>query len=151
MRTVIQRVNFAELKVDNQLISNISNGLVVLVGIEDNDDNEDILWLCKKLTQLRIFSDAQGKMNESIIDQNGEILLVSQFTLHASIKKGNRPSFINSAQPEYAEMMYNKMITHLKSILPEERIKTGIFGANMQILLENNGPVTITIDSKNRV
>lgn len=151
MRIVIQRVNFAELKVNDQLISKISNGLVVLIGIEDNDNNEDITWLCKKLTQLRIFSDANGKMNESILDQNGEILLVSQFTLYASVKKGNRPSFINSAHPKYAELMYDNMIEHLRSILTKDRIKTGIFGANMQILLENNGPVTITIDSKNRI
>lgn len=151
MRSVIQRVNFAELRVNDTLVSKIGNGLVVLLGVEQADEAEDINWLCKKLTQLRIFSDKDGKMNESVLDQNGEILLVSQFTLYARVKKGNRPSFIGSADPEYAERMYKHVATHLQTILPKENIKMGVFGGNMQILLENNGPVTISIDSKNRV
>lgn len=150
MRIILQRVNFAELKVNNKLISQIDNGLVVLLGIEELDNTEDINWLCKKLTQLRIFSDEEGKMNKSTLDIHAEILVVSQFTLYASTKKGNRPSFLGSAKPEYAELMYNSFVDHLKSILPKGRVKTGIFGENMQILLENNGPVTISIDSKKR-
>lgn len=151
MRVVIQRVNFAELKVNNNLISKIDNGLVVLVGIEDEDKQDDIEWICKKLIQLRIFSDEEGKMNKSLIDTNGEILLVSQFTLYANVKKGNRPSFIHSAKPIYAESMYQKTINHLKESYAYDKVKTGIFGANMQISLTNDGPVTITMDSKNKV
>ena len=150
MRIVIQRVNFAELKVDTKLVSKIDTGLVVLLGVEPEDTHADIEWICKKLTQLRIFSDESSKMNKSLIDVQGEVLVVSQFTLHASTKKGNRPSFIKSAKPEYAESMYNDTIKYLEGILDTDRVKTGVFGANMQILLENNGPVTITIDSKNR-
>lgn len=150
MRVVLQRVNYAELRVDNVLVSNIKQGLVVLIGIEDEDNQDDITWLCKKLTQLRIFGDENGKMNRSVLDINGELLVVSQFTLYASTKKGNRPSFIGSAKPDYANTMYEKVVDHLKTILPTDHVKTGIFAANMQILLENDGPVTITIDSKNR-
>jgi len=151
MRSVIQRVNFAELRVNDTLVSKIGNGLVVLLGVEQADGKDDIDWLCKKLTQLRIFSDADGKMNESLLDQNAEILIISQFTLYARVKKGNRPSFIGSAEPKYAELMYKQVISHLQTILPNEQVKSGVFGGNMQVLLENNGPVTISIDSKNRV
>ncbi len=151
MRVVIQRVSFGELKVNDNLISKINHGLVVLLGIENEDQQDDIEWICKKMIQLRIFSDEHGKMNKSLIDVNGEILLVSQFTLYAQVKKGNRPSFIYSAKPEYAESMYEKTIDHLRQTYPPDKIKTGVFGANMQILLNNDGPVTITIDSKNRV
>lgn len=150
MRVVIQRVNFAELKVDNSLVSQIKNGLVVLLGIEEKDNQEDIEWICKKLVHLRIFTDENNKMNNSLIDINGEILLVSQFTLHANVKKGNRPSFIQAAKPDYAQTLYLDTIKHLQHTLGKNKVKTGIFGANMQILLENDGPVTITIDSKNK-
>lgn len=150
MRVVIQRVNTAELKIDGQLFSKIQQGLVVLIGVEDKDDIEDIHWICKKIVQLRIFSDENNKMNNSLQDINGEILLVSQFTLHANVKKGNRPSFIKAAKPEYAQALYKDTISHLKNIIGNDKVKTGVFGANMQILLENDGPVTITIDSKNK-
>ncbi len=150
MRVVIQRVNYAELKVDNSLVSQIKNGLVVLLGIEEKDNQEDIEWICKKLVQLRIFTDENDKMNNSLIDIDGEILLVSQFTLHANVKKGNRPSFIQAAKPDYAKALYLDTIKHLQHTLGDNKVKTGIFGANMQILLENDGPVTITIDSQNK-
>jgi D-tyrosyl-tRNA(Tyr) deacylase len=120
-----------------------------LAGFEENDSEEDLLWISKKITDLRIFSDDEGKMNLSVQDVEGEILLVSQFTLFASTKKGNRPSFIRSAKPEIAIPLYEELIKILNSLMPN-RIKTGVFGADMQISLINDGPVTIAIDSKNR-
>lgn len=150
MRTVIQRVNFAELRIDNKLISSIQNGLVILIGIEDNDTFDDIKWLTNKVCNMRIFSDKDCKMNTSLIQENYEVLLVSQFTLYAKTKKGNRPSFIGSAKPEFANKMYLDIVNYFKEIIPNTKVKQGVFGANMQILLENDGPVTITMDSKIR-
>ncbi|MGB0869865.1 MAG: D-aminoacyl-tRNA deacylase [Flavobacteriales bacterium] len=150
MRAVLQRVNFAELRIDNQLYSSIKKGLVVLIGIEDNDGNEDIEWLVKKISNMRIFSDSEGKMNLSLLDLKGELLIVSQFTLFAKTKKGNRPSFIDSAKPDIAIPIYNKTIQDFKSFIGEEKVQTGQFGANMQILLENDGPVTIQLDTKRK-
>lgn len=150
MRAVLQRVNFAELKIDNQLYSSIKKGLVVLIGIEDNDGEEDIEWLVKKISNMRIFSDSEGKMNLSLLDLEGEILIVSQFTLFAKTKKGNRPSFIDSAKPDIAIPIYNKTIESFKSFNGEKKVQTGQFGANMQILLENDGPVTIQLDTKRK-
>ena len=149
MRFVIQRVSEASVTIDGDLYSNIKKGFLVLVGIEESDTNEDADWLCNKLIALRIFSDADGKMNLSLQDINGNVLLVSQFTLFASTKKGNRPSFIKSAKPEIAIPLYNYCISHLSQLL-NEPIKTGQFGADMKIALVNDGPVTILMDSKNR-
>lgn len=150
MRAVLQRVSFAELRIDNQLYSSIKKGLVVLIGIEDNDGKEDIEWLVKKISNMRIFSDSEGKMNLSLLDLEGELLIVSQFTLFAKTKKGNRPSFIDSAKPDIAIPIYNKTIQDFKSFIGEEKVQTGQFGANMQILLENDGPVTIQLDTKRK-
>lgn len=149
MRLVIQRVKKASVIIEDKLFSTIEKGLLVLVGIEDADGEEDIEWLANKLVNLRIFSDEQGLMNLSVKDIDGEILLVSQFTLFASTKKGNRPSFIRSAKPEMAIPLYEKFITEIQKLIAKP-IKTGVFGADMQIELINDGPVTIVIDSKNR-
>ncbi len=150
MRVVIQRVTKATVTIENRVVSTIKTGLLILLGIEDSDTQEDIEWLSKKIAQLRIFDDNQGVMNLSVIDIRGEILIVSQFTLHASTKKGNRPSYIKAARPEVAIPLYEQFIQHLKTLtgIP---IYTGEFGAMMDISLINNGPVTILIDSKNRV
>lgn len=150
MRAVLQRVSFAELRIDNQLYSSIKKGLVVLIGIENSDGEEDIQWLVKKISNMRIFSDSEGKMNRSLLDLEGELLIVSQFTLFAKTKKGNRPSFIDSAKPDIAIPIYNKTIQDFKSFIGEEKVQTGQFGANMQILLENDGPVTIQLDTKRK-
>jgi D-tyrosyl-tRNA(Tyr) deacylase len=149
MRIVIQRVTEASVSINQKIHGQIEKGFVVLAGFEENDSEEDLHWISKKITDLRIFSDDEGKMNLSIQDINGEILLVSQFTLFASTKKGNRPSFIRSAKPEIAIPLYEELIKILNSLMPN-RIKTGKFGADMKISLINDGPVTITIDSKNR-
>ncbi len=149
MRTVIQRVNFAKVEIDNKIYSQIGKGLFILIGIEHEDDEKDSDWLAKKISGLRIFNDEQGKMNKSVLDIDGELLVVSQFTLHASTKKGNRPSYIKAAQPEKAIPLYEKFINDLKKYTNKE-IKTGIFGAYMKINLENDGPVTIFIDTKNK-
>lgn len=149
MRFVIQRVLHASLAIDAQVHSSIEKGFLVLVGIEDADTNEDVEWLCGKLINLRIFADAEGKMNLSLQDMKGDILLVSQFTLFASTKKGNRPSFIKSAKPDLAIPLYEQCISLLTALL-QKPIQTGVFGADMQISLVNDGPVTIIIDSKNR-
>ena len=149
MRIVIQRVTEASVSINQKIHGKIEKGFVVLAGFEENDSEEDLHWISKKITDLRIFSDDEGKMNLSIQDINGEILLVSQFTLFASTKKGNRPSFIRSAKPEIAIPLYEELIKILNSLMPN-RIKTGKFGADMKISLINDGPVTITIDSKNR-
>jgi D-tyrosyl-tRNA(Tyr) deacylase len=149
MRVVIQRVTKADVTIDGKINGAIANGLLVLLGIEDVDNEEDIKWLSNKIVNLRVFDDEAGVMNRSILDIHGEILLVSQFTLHASTKKGNRPSYIKASKPEVAIPLYEKMIEQLKKDLGKE-IATGIFGADMKIGLLNDGPVTIIIDSKNR-
>jgi D-tyrosyl-tRNA(Tyr) deacylase len=149
MRFVIQRVSEASLSIDGEIHSKISKGFLVLVGIEEQDTNEDAEWLCQKLINMRIFEDADGKMNLALADVNGDIILVSQFTLFASTKKGNRPSFIKSAKPDMAIPLYNYCINYLTQNYSKE-IKTGVFGADMKISLINDGPVTILMDSKNR-
>ena len=149
MRIVIQRVREASVKVEDKIAGAIGSGLLVLVGIEDADTLEDIQWLSNKIIGLRIFNDADGVMNLGIKEMGGEILLVSQFTLHASTKKGNRPSYSKASKPDFAIPMYEKMIHQLQTDLGKP-IQTGIFGADMQVQLLNDGPVTIIIDSKNK-
>ncbi len=149
MRVVVQRVTKASLKINGALYSEIGAGLLILLGIEVNDGVEDLEWLCSKISTLRIFSDAEGKMNLDVNQINGEIMLVSQFTLFASTKKGNRPSFLQSAKPEFAIPLYEQFIKKLSGTISKP-IKTGEFGADMKIELINDGPVTIIIDSKNR-
>lgn len=149
MRTVIQRVNRASVTIGGTVYSETGKGLLVLLGIEDADSYEDIVWLCNKIVNLRIFNDAEGIMNESVKEIGGEILIVSQFTLHASTRKGNRPSYSRASKPEIAIPLYEKMITELAKELGKE-IRTGVFGADMKVELVNDGPVTIVIDSKNR-
>ena len=149
MRAVIQRVTKASVTIDGKINGQIENGLLVLLGIEDADTAEDIGWLSTKIVNLRIFNDEKGVMNISIKEVAGNILLISQFTLHASTKKGNRPSYIKASKPEIAIPIYEKMIRQLSLELGKE-IQTGIFGANMKVELLNDGPVTIVIDSKNK-
>jgi D-tyrosyl-tRNA(Tyr) deacylase len=149
MRAVIQRVAEASVTVDEKITGVIKSGLLVLVGIEDADTDEDIEWLSGKIVNLRIFNDEEGVMNKSVKDVNGDVLLVSQFTLHASTKKGNRPSYIKASKPDIAIPMYEKMIVSLKNELGKE-IQTGIFGADMKVRLLNDGPVTIVMDTKNK-
>jgi D-tyrosyl-tRNA(Tyr) deacylase len=149
MRAVIQRVTKASVTIEEQINGQIGNGLVVLLGIEDADSFEDIEWLSNKIINLRIFDDENGIMNVSLKDIDGNILLVSQFTLHASTKKGSRPSYSKASKPEIAIPLYEKMIQQLSANLGK-KIQTGIFGADMKVELLNNGPVTIIIDTKNR-
>jgi D-tyrosyl-tRNA(Tyr) deacylase len=149
MRVVIQRVSEASVKVDDQIAGTIHKGLLVLMGVEDADTKEDIEWISSKIVNLRIFDDASGVMNLSVKDIDGEILLVSQFTLHAATKKGNRPSYIKASKPAIAIPMYEQLIDQLKNDLGKE-IPTGIFGADMKVQLVNDGPVTIVMDSKNK-
>lgn len=149
MKTVIQRVSSASVTVDASIVAKIQQGLLVLVGIEDADTLEDIQWLCQKIVNLRIFSDKNDLMNLSVQDINGDVIVVSQFTLHASTKKGNRPSYIKAAKPEIAIPLYHKFIAQLEIDL-DKKIQTGIFGADMKVALVNDGPVTIAIDTKNR-
>ncbi len=149
MKAVIQRVNKSVLKMNNNTFSEIGKGLLVLVGIEENDCKEDADWLASKVAQMRIFSDEEGKMNLDVNQINGEILVVSQFTLYASTKKGNRPSFIKSAKPEIAMPLYEYFVASIGKFV-NKPIQTGSFGADMQIELINDGPVTIIIDSKNK-
>ncbi|WP_300596447.1 D-aminoacyl-tRNA deacylase [Niabella sp.] len=149
MRIVIQRVSEARVVIDGTIFSAIEKGLLILLGIEDADTEEDIRWLSQKISQLRIFDDEAGVMNRSVKDINGAVLLVSQFTLHASTKKGNRPSYIRASKPDIAIPLYEKMIRQLETDLGTA-IQTGIFGADMQVHLVNDGPVTIIIDSKNK-
>jgi D-tyrosyl-tRNA(Tyr) deacylase len=149
MRLVIQRVKEASVKVEGAIIGAIQNGLMILVGIEDADSQEDIEWLAAKVSNLRIFDDAEGVMNLSVKEVQGDILLISQFTLHASTKKGNRPSYINASKPPIAVPLYEAMIQQLENELGKP-IQTGKFGADMQVSLLNNGPVTIIMDSKNK-
>lgn len=149
MRAVIQRVSQASVTIDQQVAGEIGIGLLILLGIEDADNDEDVEWLTTKLAKLRIFSDAEGKMNASISDVNGRALVVSQFTLHAATKKGNRPSFIRAARPEVAIPLYEKFLSRLEQELGQ-RVERGIFGADMKVALINDGPVTICMDTKAR-
>ena len=149
MRFVIQRVSEASVTINDMVYSTISKGFLVLVGIEELDTQEDADWLCAKLINLRVFSDEDGKMNVSLLDIKGDVLLVSQFTLFASTKKGNRPSFIKSAKPELAIPLYEYCISQLTNLL-HKPIKTGQFGADMKVSLVNDGPVTLLMDSKNK-
>lgn len=149
MRLVLQRVQKAGVSINNTLHASISEGFLIFVGIENDDTNEDIEWLCAKICSMRVFADTEGKLNLDIKQTNGEILIISQFTLHASTKKGNRPSFIKAARPETAIPLYEKFISETERTLGKT-CKTGQFGADMQVELINDGPVTIILDSKNK-
>lgn len=149
MRVVIQRTSRASVTINGVCTSAIGKGMLILLGIEDADGEEDMEWLCKKIVNLRIFDDEHGVMNKSILDVQGEVLLVSQFTLHASTKKGNRPSYIKAAKPEIAIPLYRELCERL-SMAAGKAIKTGEFGADMKVELLNDGPVTICMDTKNR-
>ena len=149
MRIVIQRVTEASVAIDGKIHGASSHGLMVLVGVREGDTLDDMRWLAQKTVNLRIFDDEQGVMNRSIIDAGGEVLAVSQFTLNASTKKGNRPSYIRASRPEFAVPMYEKFIAKLQELLGKE-VKTGVFGADMQVSLVNDGPVTIIMDSQQR-
>ncbi len=149
MRTVIQRVNHASVTINGVVKSSIGKGLLVLVGIEDADAGEDIQWLCKKIVGLRVFDDEQGVMNKNIVDADGDILVISQFTLFASTKKGNRPSYIRAAKPDISIPLYEKFCTELSFVLGKP-VGTGEFGADMKVELLNDGPVTICMDTKNK-
>lgn len=149
MRAVLQRVSRASVTIDNKLFSSINSGLLILLGIEDADNHEDIQWLAKKIAGLRIFSDSEGLMNLSIQDISGECLVVSQFTLYAQSKKGNRPSYIRASKPPIAIPLYQQFIKELEQIT-QKNIKTGEFGADMKIELINDGPVTIILDTKQK-
>lgn len=149
MRVVIQRVTSASVTIDGMKKSEISQGLLILLGIENNDTEEDISWLCKKIVNLRIFNDENNVMNCSVKDVNGDMLVVSQFTLHASTKKGNRPSYIRAAKPDTAIPIYEKFVQLLETESGKS-VQTGEFGADMKVALLNDGPVTILIDTKNK-
>ncbi len=149
MRAVIQRVLEASVTVEGKLISEIAIGLLVLVGIEEADTSEDIDWLSRKIANLRIFNDENGVMNKSLLEIKGEAIVVSQFTLHAATKKGNRPSYIKAAKPEVAIPIYERFVRQLETVL-DKKVGTGIFGADMKVELLNDGPVTIVIDTKQR-
>lgn len=149
MKTVIQRVSSASVTIDAKIVAEIQNGLLVLVGIEDADSQEDIDWLCQKIANLRIFGDENEVMNLSVKDIDGDVIVVSQFTLHASTKKGNRPSYIKASKPEIAIPLYEQFVQQLELELGK-KVQTGIFGADMKVALLNDGPVTILIDSKYR-
>lgn len=149
MRVILQRVSEASVTIDRQMKAKIGVGLLILIGIEDNDSVEDIAWLVPKIAKLRIFPDADGMMNLSVQDTGGEIMVVSQFTLHASVKKGNRPSYIRAARPEIAMPLYEQFVAAIR-LETNSNVETGEFGADMKVALINDGPVTIFIDSKNR-
>jgi len=149
LRIVIQRVTEASVTVEGTIIGSIGTGLLVLVGIEEIDTKQDIEWLSGKLVNLRIFEDEQGVMNKSVFDVGGEVLIVSQFTLHASTKKGNRPSYIKAAKPDFAIPMYEDFVAQVSRDL-NKKVQTGRFGADMKVALLNDGPVTICIDSQNK-
>jgi len=149
MRTVIQRVKQASVEINGAIKAKIGNGLLLLIGIEDADNYEDIEWLTKKIAQLRIFNDEQGVMNKSVVDVHGDILVVSQFTLHASTKKGNRPSYIRASKPASAIPLYDEFCSEMSLRIGKE-VKTGLFGAHMKVELLNDGPVTLWIDTKNK-
>ena len=150
MKVVIQRVLHASVTIDDTIVAAIKKGLLVLVGIEDLDNQEDISWLTSKIVNLRIFGDDNDVMNLSVKDSDGDIIVVSQFTLHASTKKGNRPSYIKASKSEIAIPLYEKFIAQMQKDLGK-KVQTGVFGADMKVLLLNDGPVTITIDSKNKI
>ncbi|MCX2745983.1 D-aminoacyl-tRNA deacylase [Mangrovivirga sp. M17] len=150
MRATIQRVSESSVKVNGKVIGEIGNGLMVLLGIEQADNTEDIEWLVRKISNLRIFDDEDGVMNKSLIDVSGEILLISQFTLHASYKKGNRPSYIKAAKPDQSVPLYEESIEAFKKVLGSDKVETGEFGADMKVSLVNDGPVTINMDTKNK-
>ena len=149
MKTILQRVEYASVLVNGKAVSKISNGILILLGITNEDTKEDIVWLSKKITNLRIFDDENSVMNKSLIDINGDAIIVSQFTLMASTKKGNRPSYIKAAKPEIAIPIYNDFVQQFEIDLGK-KVGTGIFGAEMKIELLNDGPVTIIIDTKNK-
>lgn len=149
MKVVIQRVSAASVTIDGKIVADIQKGLLVLVGIEDADTQEDIDWLTSKITQLRIFGDENDVMNLSVQDVDGDLIVVSQFTLHASTKKGNRPSYIKASKPDIAIPIYENFVKSLESKLLK-KVQTGVFGADMKVSLLNDGPVTIIVDSKNR-
>ena len=149
MKVIIQRVSQASVTIESRIVAQIQEGLLILVGIEDLDNQEDIHWLTSKIINLRIFNDENNVMNLSVKDINGEMIVVSQFTLHASTKKGNRPSYIKASKPEIAIPLYESFVSQLESELGK-KIQTGIFGADMKVSLVNDGPVTIVIDSKNK-
>ena len=149
MRVVIQRVKQASVTVAGDVISSIQKGYLILLGIETSDTEEDSAWLCRKIAKLRVFGDENGAMNRSILDIDGEVIVVSQFTLHASTKKGNRPSFIKAARPEIAIPLYKNFVEQLENEIGK-KIQTGQFGAMMDVSLINDGPVTITIDTKQK-
>jgi len=149
MKIVLQRVSSASVTIDNKIVADIQKGLLVLVGIEDADNQEDIDWLVNKITNIRIFGDENDIMNLSVKDIDGDIIVVSQFTLHAATKKGNRPSYIKASKPEIAIPLYENFVKRLE-IEFGKKVQTGIFGADMKVLLLNDGPVTIVIDSKNK-
>ena len=149
MRVVIQRVSQGSVTIERNVLGKIGQGFVILLGIEETDSNDDIDWLCSKIARVRVFNDEARLMNKSLSDVGGGVLLISQFTLHASTKKGNRPSFTRAAKPNVAIPLYNQFISRLEAELGQA-IETGEFGASMQVSLVNDGPVTITIDSKNR-
>ena len=149
MRVVVQRVSQSNVKVSGEVIGEIKEGLMVLVSFVDEDNDIDLEWMTKKIVNLRIFNDDEGKMNRSVQDVGGDILLISQFTLHGSTKKGNRPSFIKAAKPDFANVMYERFIKVLEQSLGKE-IQTGEFGGDMKVSLVNDGPTTIIIDSKDK-
>lgn len=149
MRAVIQRVSEASVKINGEIKSSIGLGFMILLGIEAEDTQEDADWLCKKITGLRVFSDNEGLMNNDLAQVNGEVLVISQFTLHASYKKGNRPSFIKAAKPDHAIPLYEYFVAQLSTVTGKE-VKTGEFGADMKVALVNDGPVTIIMDTKNK-
>ncbi len=149
MKVVIQRVKEASVSIDENIKSSIKTGLLVLLGIVNEDDKNDIEWLANKIANLRIFPDEDDVMNRSLLDINGDIIVVSQFTLHAKTKKGNRPSYIDAAKPDTAVPVYKRFVSYLEQVLGKQ-VQTGEFGANMKVSLINDGPVTIIIDSKNR-
>ncbi|MFP4017660.1 MAG: D-aminoacyl-tRNA deacylase [Bacteroidales bacterium] len=149
MRALIQKVNYSRVYIENEIKADIGKGLLVLLGIENEDSDEDIQWLSNKISQLRIFEDNEGVMNLSVRDIEGEIMVISQFTLHAKTKKGTRPSYSKAAKPDIAIPLYEKFVKQMEKDI-EKNVKTGEFGAYMKIDLENDGPVTIMIDSKNK-
>jgi D-aminoacyl-tRNA deacylase len=149
VKTVIQRVSSASVTIDSKIVAQIQNGLLVLVGIEDQDNQEDIDWLTSKIVNLRIFNDENGVMNLSLKEMDGDMIIVSQFTLHALTKKGNRPSYIKASKSEIAIPLYEKFVHQMENVLGK-KVQTGQFGADMKVALTNNGPVTLIIDSKNK-
>ncbi|MDG1051876.1 MAG: D-aminoacyl-tRNA deacylase [Flavobacteriaceae bacterium] len=149
MRVVVQRVKKASVEVGNSVVSFINHGMVILLGIEINDNENDIDWTTKKLSQLRIFDDESRTMNKSLVDVKGDVIVISQFTLHALTKKGNRPSYIKAAKSDYAKKIYQKFLTSIETRI-NKKPKAGIFGADMLVKIENDGPVTIFIDSQNK-